>query len=210
MRKRDELTNPSGCMFRAHDDEMTFVLLGRDEAAPPTIRHWIHERIALGKNAPGDPQLVEAAACAETMTRERSSRGTSLTDRPDGSAPVADLLAGGGPVPTAGRGVTRAPITLTVHDPAGLLDRVAVLADTPGAVVLTALRSAAGALARVDTTVGLALALTTGDAAARVELDGLPFEDPVLSFDETRAEVVVTVVPAAAWRGPRVAYRRIP
>lgn len=31
MRKRDELV--AGCMAKAHDDEMTFVLLGRDPAA---------------------------------------------------------------------------------------------------------------------------------------------------------------------------------
>ena len=70
MRKRDELTNPNGCMFRARDDEMTFVLLGRDLAAPVAIRAWIAERIRLGKNKPDDPQIVEAEQCAATMERE--------------------------------------------------------------------------------------------------------------------------------------------
>jgi hypothetical protein len=60
MRKRDELTNPASCMNRAKDDEWTFVLLGRDAAAPVAVRAWIDERIRLGKNTPGDAQIVEA------------------------------------------------------------------------------------------------------------------------------------------------------
>lgn len=71
MRKRDELSNPNGCMSRASDDEMTFVLLGRDAAAPAAIRAWITERIKLGKNTPCDPQIVEAEECARTMEAER-------------------------------------------------------------------------------------------------------------------------------------------
>jgi hypothetical protein len=69
MRKRDELAN--GCMAKARDDEMTFVLLGRDFAAPAAIRFWIAERIRGGKNRPGDPKLVEAEECARTMEAER-------------------------------------------------------------------------------------------------------------------------------------------
>ena len=71
MRKQDELTNPAGCMFRARDDEMTFVLLARDVAAPAAIRAWIAERIRLGKNLPDDPQVREAEECAQAMERER-------------------------------------------------------------------------------------------------------------------------------------------
>jgi hypothetical protein len=78
MRKRDELNNPAGCMARAADDEMTFVLLGRDAAAPETIRYWIARRIELGKNQAGDAQIVEAEQCAQTMEREGAT-----------SAPVA-------------------------------------------------------------------------------------------------------------------------
>jgi hypothetical protein len=72
MRKKDELTNPKGCMSRARDDEMTFVLLGRDAAAPATIAAWVWERVRLGKNTVTDPQIVEALECAETMERERN------------------------------------------------------------------------------------------------------------------------------------------
>jgi hypothetical protein len=69
MRKRDELT--SGCMAKAKDHEMTFVLLSRDEDAPKTIRYWIACRIESGKNKPGDPKLVEAEQCARIMEAER-------------------------------------------------------------------------------------------------------------------------------------------
>lgn len=71
MRKHDELTNPKSCMSRAAPREMTFVLLARDVSAPATIRFWISERIRLGKNQPGDQQLVEAEECARTMEDER-------------------------------------------------------------------------------------------------------------------------------------------
>jgi hypothetical protein len=70
MRKRDELNNAESCMSRAKDDEMTFVLLGRDAAAPAVIRAWCAERIRLGKNQESDPQIAEAMACALTMERE--------------------------------------------------------------------------------------------------------------------------------------------
>jgi hypothetical protein len=58
-------------MARARDDEMTFVLLGRDQAAPVAIRAWIAERIRLGKNRPDDAQVLEAEQCARTMEAER-------------------------------------------------------------------------------------------------------------------------------------------
>lgn len=49
---------------------MLFVLLGRDPAAPDTIRFWVRERIRLGLNAAGDPKMVEAEECARTMETE--------------------------------------------------------------------------------------------------------------------------------------------
>jgi hypothetical protein len=71
MRKRDELAY--GCMAKAGDDEMTFVLLGRDKAAPVAIRAWIAERIRVGKNQPDDDQIIEAEQCARTMEDEQSA-----------------------------------------------------------------------------------------------------------------------------------------
>jgi hypothetical protein len=67
MIKREELSNPNSCMSRARDDEMTFVLLGRDKATPTAIRSWVMERIRLGKNKETDPQIQEALACATAM-----------------------------------------------------------------------------------------------------------------------------------------------
>ena len=72
MRKRDELSDPRSCWNRARDDEMIFVLLGRDKAAPATIQAWIAERIRLRKNHSDDPQLCEAAECAMQMELERA------------------------------------------------------------------------------------------------------------------------------------------
>lgn len=67
MIKNKELTDPNSCMNRAGDEEMTFVLLQRDKAAPTVIRVWAAERIKLGKNKPEDSQILEALACAATM-----------------------------------------------------------------------------------------------------------------------------------------------
>lgn len=71
MRKQDELTNLKSCMSRARPDEMTFVLLGRDAAAPAAIRAWVAERMRLGKNQRDDEQIVEALECADAMDAER-------------------------------------------------------------------------------------------------------------------------------------------
>lgn len=70
MRKKDELTKSHTCMQSAHPEEMVFVLLGRDPAAPVAIRAWIEERLRLGKNELTDAQIMEALACAETMEQE--------------------------------------------------------------------------------------------------------------------------------------------
>lgn len=75
MRKRDELTDPNSCMSKAKDDEMTFVLLGRDHAAPAAVRAWIKERIRLGKNLPMDDQILEAQKWIETVEWEQRGDG---------------------------------------------------------------------------------------------------------------------------------------
>jgi hypothetical protein len=73
MRKRDEVRSMSSCLVKAKHDEMMFVLLARDAAAPTTIRFWAHERIHLGKNTARDEQIKEALRCAEIMEAERSA-----------------------------------------------------------------------------------------------------------------------------------------
>lgn len=67
MRKRDELADPKSCLNRAWDGEMTFVLLGRDAAAPVAIRAWITERVRLGRNTADDAQIQDAERCARAM-----------------------------------------------------------------------------------------------------------------------------------------------
>jgi hypothetical protein len=76
MRKEKEITD--GCMAAALPGEMTFVLLGRDPAAPMAILDWARHRVAIGKNKPDDLQIAEALQCAETMMRERESLRRSL------------------------------------------------------------------------------------------------------------------------------------
>lgn len=70
MRKKDELSLPVTCMAHAHPEEMVFVLLSRDAAAPVAIRAWVAERLRLGKNQRTDAQIQEALTCAQTMESE--------------------------------------------------------------------------------------------------------------------------------------------
>lgn len=70
MRKKDELSLKHTCMQHAHPEEMVFVLLSRDAAAPAAIRAWVAERLRLGKNVETDSQIIEALACAQTMEAE--------------------------------------------------------------------------------------------------------------------------------------------
>lgn len=72
MRKAAEMSDPGSCFNKARLDERLFVLLARDVAAPAAIRAWVYARIRIGKNAPGDPQIVEALECASLMESERT------------------------------------------------------------------------------------------------------------------------------------------
>jgi hypothetical protein len=76
MRKSQELTDPASCFSKARDDEILFVLLARDPAAPGTIRDWIDRRIEMGLNQPGDSKLIEADECARRIEieQDQSSR----------------------------------------------------------------------------------------------------------------------------------------
>jgi hypothetical protein len=70
MRKKDELSKEHTCLQHAHAEEMVFVLLSRDSAAPVAIRAWVAERLRLGKNAETDAQIVDALECARVMETE--------------------------------------------------------------------------------------------------------------------------------------------
>jgi hypothetical protein len=67
MLKRNEFSDPSSCFNKATDDELIFVLLARDAAAPVAIRAWVAERMRLGLNRVLDKQLAEALDVAQTM-----------------------------------------------------------------------------------------------------------------------------------------------
>jgi len=62
------------CYTKAEPDEPMFTLLARDPAAPEAIYRWAQERVRLGKNKSGDPQLIEALLCAAAMADWRASR----------------------------------------------------------------------------------------------------------------------------------------
>jgi len=71
MLKNLECVNPNSCFSKAQENEMLFVLLERDLAAPATIRFWMQERIRLGKNQPTDPQILEAEECAKYIETQQ-------------------------------------------------------------------------------------------------------------------------------------------
>ena len=71
MRKLEEFAKLNSCLNKANRDEMMFVFLGRDPAAPSAIEFWCKIRIEMGKNKPTDPQIIEALLCADTMRKER-------------------------------------------------------------------------------------------------------------------------------------------
>ncbi len=80
MLKRDEIADPNSCWNKAVENEVLFVLLDRDEAAPATIRFWISERLRLGLNHVNDPKLVEAVATASVMEMKHAD---NVPRRPD-------------------------------------------------------------------------------------------------------------------------------
>jgi hypothetical protein len=71
MRKLDEIGIPTSCLNKAKDRELLFVLIGRDAAAPHTIREWALERIRRGLNKRTDQQIKEALAIADQMQHEQ-------------------------------------------------------------------------------------------------------------------------------------------
>lgn len=84
MIKAREQTDPKSCLSKARQDEMVFVLLARDAAAPAAIRFWAAERIRLGKNAAGDEQIVEALQCAAAMAGPTAAEANAAALRASG------------------------------------------------------------------------------------------------------------------------------
>ena len=75
MKKRDELSDPNSCMSRAHDDEWTFVLLGRDLSSIVAVEAWIKDRLWRGKNTKDDPQIKEALLWCASVKMDLQSKG---------------------------------------------------------------------------------------------------------------------------------------
>ena len=71
MRRWEEATSPSSCINKAQENEMVFVLLSRDKAAPEAIRAWVRTRIEIGLNNRTDYQITEALNTANTMEIEQ-------------------------------------------------------------------------------------------------------------------------------------------
>lgn len=74
MRKMEEIRTADSCINKAEPNEMMFVLLARDAAAPATIRFWCEERVRLGLNLPTSDKIREAELTARIMERERVTR----------------------------------------------------------------------------------------------------------------------------------------
>ena len=79
MIKRMEKADGRSCWNKAADDELVFVLLARDVAAPRAVREWANERVALGKNRFDDSQIEEALKWAKAVeNQQRSGSEASL------------------------------------------------------------------------------------------------------------------------------------
>lgn len=78
MKKLKEASDPKSCWNRADEEEIVFVLLARDPAAPAAILAWINERVRIGKNYAGDAQILEATRAALDMhcySEQRKEKG---------------------------------------------------------------------------------------------------------------------------------------
>jgi hypothetical protein len=79
--------NPNGCLAKALPTEPMFILLGRDRAAPATIRFWADQRAQLGiedGESQDAEQLSEAIDTAEAFARWRAeNEGAWRNHRPD-------------------------------------------------------------------------------------------------------------------------------
>ncbi|MGH8743398.1 MAG: hypothetical protein ACREUY_03880, partial [Burkholderiales bacterium] len=95
MLKLKEIDSLDSCLSRAYENEMIFVLMARDPAAPNTIRDWVRWRLAYGKNETGDPQIEEALRCADVMEMQCPIIEVYEAGDPD-DAPFCRALTGDG------------------------------------------------------------------------------------------------------------------
>lgn len=69
MRKQDELTK-QGCLNKAADDEMLFVLRAQDITAPKVILNWIEQNF----HTCSEEKLREAFECAIEMKKFKRTK----------------------------------------------------------------------------------------------------------------------------------------
>ena len=67
MIKREEAVNPNSCWNKAKQEELVFVFLERDKAAPDTVRFWCAMRIKKQLNDFKDAQIQEALSWATAV-----------------------------------------------------------------------------------------------------------------------------------------------
>lgn len=76
MNRQQMQLDPNSCLNRAAPDEPLFLLRAHDIASSNTVRSWIKERLATGKNNPGDPQILDAERIAAEMDAWRDGEKT--------------------------------------------------------------------------------------------------------------------------------------
>ena len=78
MTKQENIENPDSCWNKADLDELLFVILERDPAAPATVRFWCDERIRQGLNHETDAKIQNAREIASKMNLTDRKRVTNV------------------------------------------------------------------------------------------------------------------------------------
>lgn len=81
MLKKHEASVEHSCWNKAADNEMVFVIIGRDPAARATVEFWIKERIRLGLNRESDLKILHAKICADQMASGEPANGGQETQK---------------------------------------------------------------------------------------------------------------------------------
>jgi hypothetical protein len=71
MKKKDELAKDAkGCLAKANDNEMLFILRAQDVTAPKVVLHWIAKNFEITN----EEKLREAFECALAMKRYKGRK----------------------------------------------------------------------------------------------------------------------------------------
>lgn len=58
MLKHLEVSSPTSCLNKAHEEEPVFVLRAKDKAAPDTLKAWVSWRLYWGLNKREDAKIL--------------------------------------------------------------------------------------------------------------------------------------------------------